>query len=110
MRRALLTACGCLVALAGTALRAQAPIAYRLTFPEPEHHWMQVEASLTDLPATPLELHMSRSSPGRYAIHEFAKNVYDVRLTDTAGAAIALTHLAMSGGRARPARAAGVGS
>ncbi len=28
---------------------------------------------------------MSRSSPGRYALHEFAKNVYDVRATDGAG-------------------------
>src|SRR5689334_20935600 len=28
---------------------------------------------------------MSRSSPGRYAVHEFAKNVYNVRVTDGAG-------------------------
>lgn len=28
---------------------------------------------------------MSRSSPGRYATHEFAKNVYAVRATDAAG-------------------------
>ena len=26
----------------------------------------------------PLELRMSRSSPGRYSLHDFAKNVYDV--------------------------------
>src|SRR5690606_24073839 len=34
------------------------------------------------LPAKPLELRMARSSPGRYALHEFAKNVYDVRAYD----------------------------
>jgi predicted metalloprotease with PDZ domain len=34
---------------------------------------------------------MSRSSPGRYAIHEFAKNVYDVRATDGAGRSLAVT-------------------
>jgi predicted metalloprotease with PDZ domain len=28
---------------------------------------------------------MSRTSPGRYAIHEFAKNVYDVRVDDGSG-------------------------
>ena len=39
---------------------------------------MQVEASFAGLPATPLELRMSRSSPGRYSLHGFAKNVYDV--------------------------------
>ena len=32
-----------------------------------------------------LQLLMSRSSPGRYATHDFAKNVSDVRATDTAG-------------------------
>ena len=48
---------------------AQAPVAYRLTFPEPEHRWMQVEVSFPDLSSNPLELHMSRASPGRYALH-----------------------------------------
>src|SRR5262249_51442324 len=55
-----------------------APVRYRFTFPEPEHHWMQVEASFTEIAGRPLELRMSRSSPGRYSIHDFAKNVYDV--------------------------------
>jgi predicted metalloprotease with PDZ domain len=71
---------------------AQSAITYRLSFPEPEHRWMQVELTLADLPAAPLELHMSRASPGRYALHEFAKNVFDVRITDTAGAALRVTH------------------
>ena len=46
---------------------------------------MQVDVSFADLPAGPLELRMSRSSPGRYAVHEFAKNIIDVRITDAAG-------------------------
>ena len=33
---------------------------------------------------------MSRSSPGRYALHEFAKNVFDVRVTDAAGKPLAV--------------------
>ena len=57
---------------------AAAPIRYTLTFPEPQHRWMQVEASFTELGQGPLELRMSRSSPGRYSLHDFAKNVYDV--------------------------------
>src|SRR5437763_16871662 len=60
------------------SLRAAAPIAYRFTFPEPQHRWMQVEASFTELGADTLELRMSVSSPGRYSLHDFAKNVYDV--------------------------------
>src|SRR5262245_63162760 len=75
-------------------LFAQAPVSYRLTFPEPEHRWMQVEISFADLSSDPLELHMSRASPGRYALHEFAKNVFDVQVTDSAGASLAVTHTA----------------
>ena len=57
---------------------AQAPVSYRVSFPTPEHRWMQVEVTFADVPAGPLEVRMSRSSPGRYALHEFAKNVFDV--------------------------------
>ena len=52
---------------------------------------MQVEVTFPNLPAGTLQLRMSRSSPGRYALHEFAKNVFDVRVTDAAGAALAVT-------------------
>src|SRR5579872_2189951 len=42
-------------------------IAYRFSFPEPAHRWMQVEARFPRLGSGPLELRMSRSSPGRYS-------------------------------------------
>ena len=42
---------------------AQAPVSYRLSFPEAEHRLMQVEVSFDELPPGPLELRMSRSSP-----------------------------------------------
>jgi predicted metalloprotease with PDZ domain len=74
-----------LLALVPLCAQAQVPVAYRLSFPEAAHHLMQVEATFADVPAGPLELRMSRSSPGRYALHEFAKNVFDVRATDEAG-------------------------
>ena len=66
-------------------VRTQTPVAYVLSFPEAAHHLMQVEAMFTTVPPGPLELRMSRSSPGRYALHEFAKNVFDVRISDEAG-------------------------
>jgi len=75
-----------LVLACGRPASAQAPVQYQLSFPEPEHRWMQVEIAFADLPDGPLELHMSRSSPGRYALHEFAKNVFDVTVADAAGA------------------------
>lgn len=58
--------------------RTAGPIEYRLSFPALEHHWMQVEATFPDVGSDAIDLRMSRSSPGRYAIHDFAKNVYDV--------------------------------
>src|SRR6266542_2492741 len=67
------------------------PIRYRFTFPEPQHRWMQAEAMFTDLPNGPLELRMSRAAPGRYAPHDFAKNVYDVHAFDSDGAELPST-------------------
>ena len=94
---------------ASALMPAQAPVppvVYRLSFPEPEHRWMQVEVTFTDVPAGPLQLRMSRSSPGRYALHEFAKNVFDVRITDAAGAPLPVTRPEpASVGRHRPQRA-----
>src|SRR5207245_1323364 len=68
-------------------LAAQAGVGrteYTVTFPAPEHRWAQVEATFTRVPGA-LEARMSRSSPGRYAVHEFAKNVFDLRAFDGSG-------------------------
>jgi len=64
---------------------AQAPVTYRVSFPEAEHHRLQVEVTFPDLPPGTLEVLMSRTSPGRYAVHEFAKNVYDVQIDNAGG-------------------------
>jgi predicted metalloprotease with PDZ domain len=89
-RRLIVRAC-LLVALLPLCAQAQVPVVYRLSFPEAAHHLMQVEVTFADIPAGPLELRMSRSSPGRYALHEFAKNVFDVRATDAAGRPLSLS-------------------
>jgi predicted metalloprotease with PDZ domain len=80
--------------VAGLALdspRAQSGVRYRFTFPEPEHRWMQVEANFSGLADRPLELRMSRSSPGRYSLHDFAKNVYDVQASAADGRTLQIT-------------------
>src|SRR3954466_1022635 len=66
-------------------------IEYKLSFPAPQHRWMQVEARFTNVPNGTLQLRMARSSPGRYARHEFAKNVFDVAIVDGAGKALVAT-------------------
>src|SRR5206468_2727158 len=52
---------------------------------------MQVAAAFPDLTQQTLELRMSRSSPGRYSLHDFAKNVYDVHAADESGRELAAT-------------------
>ena len=71
--------------LASGSLAAQSPVVYRVAFPAPEHHYAQVEVIFSNAPAGTLEARMSRSSPGRYAQHEFAKNVFELRAFDGKG-------------------------
>lgn len=66
-------------------------VRYEISFPNAVHHEAEVRLTITGAPAGPLELRMSRSSPGRYALHEFAKNVYNVRITDPAGKPLEVT-------------------
>ena len=62
---------------------AAEPVRYRFSFPEPSQRWMQVRRDVCRVwTAAPLQLRISRSSPGRYALHDFAKNVYDVHAYD----------------------------
>jgi len=76
----------CVISLVlATAADAQQPVQYKLSFPEPEHHYAQVEVTWSGVSAATLEARMSRSSPGRYAIHEFSKNVFDVHAFDGRG-------------------------
>ncbi len=57
-------------------------VEYLLTFDNAVHHEAEVTVTWTNIRQPVLEARMSRSSPGRYALHEFAKNVYNVRVTD----------------------------
>ena len=50
---------------------------YEISFENAVHHEALVKASFTGIVQDTLALRMSRTSPGRYALHEFAKNVYD---------------------------------
>lgn len=77
--------------LLGTPALAQQPITYEIAFPNAVHHEAEVTVTFTDLPAVPLEIRMSRSSPGRYALHEFPKNIYSARAVDGQGRPLALT-------------------
>src|SRR5262245_7040378 len=82
----------CCVLLSTLPALAQAPVTYRVSFPVPEHHYAQIEVTFPNVPAGTLEARMSQSSPGRYAVHEFSKNVFEVKAFDGNGKALTPTH------------------
>lgn len=80
-----------LLALLPATAGAQAPVTYEVRFPNAVHHEAEITVTFADVPAGALEVRMSRSSPGRYALHEFAKNVYAVSAEDGSGRKLAIT-------------------
>lgn len=85
-----LAATAALLACAPAA--AQQRVEYDVRLPNRVHHEARITATFRGVPAgRPLQARMSRSSPGRYALHEFAKNVYDLRATDGRGRPLTFT-------------------
>jgi predicted metalloprotease with PDZ domain len=67
-------------------------VEYVIAFPNAVHHEAQVTAFFRGMPSrAALEVRMARSSPGRYALHEFAKNVYGVAAVDGTGKPLTVT-------------------
>tara|TARA_R110002020_G_scaffold303939_2_gene519548 strand:- start:199842 stop:201614 length:1773 start_codon:yes stop_codon:yes gene_type:complete len=58
---------------------------YDISFKNAVHHEAVVKATFPNIKTKTVKLQMSRSSPGRYALHEFAKNVYGVKITNSKG-------------------------
>ncbi|MDR9418752.1 M61 family metallopeptidase [Gracilimonas sp.] len=88
MRQILLTLTLSLLTL---SLTAQTTTKYEISFENAVHHEAEISITYTNLDNKILEVRMSRTSPGRYALHEFAKNVYGVKATDGKGNELEVT-------------------
>lgn len=88
MKKVLLTITFVLTSL---LLFAQTTINYEISFENAVHHEAEISITYTNLEKKVLEVRMSRTSPGRYALHEFAKNVYGVKATDGDGNELEVT-------------------
>ncbi|MCB0461230.1 MAG: peptidase M61 [Flavobacteriaceae bacterium] len=66
-------------------INAQISSTYEVSFENAVHHETEIKAIFTNLKNKEVEFRMSRTSPGRYALHEFVKNVYNVKVTDGNG-------------------------
>ncbi|MBA16213.1 MAG: peptidase M61 [Sphingomonas sp.] len=93
--RAMLTSVSVL-ALFATPAFAQAgsnnpPVEYSVDLSNRVHHEAKITVTYSGLGDEPITFRMSRSSPGRYAVHEFAKNVYSVSAADADGNPLSIT-------------------
>ncbi|WP_103664506.1 M61 family metallopeptidase [Gracilimonas amylolytica] len=80
-----------IILLFSFAVQAQTVTQYDISFENAVHHEAEVKIEFSNLENKVLEVRMSRTSPGRYALHEFAKNVYGVRATDSEGNELEVT-------------------
>ena len=76
-----------------TAQPAPKPIYYVISFPNAAHHEAEITMTLPQAPIGVLHFRMSRSSAGRYATHEFGKNIYNVKAFNVDGSPLALTQV-----------------
>jgi predicted metalloprotease with PDZ domain len=83
----------CLLAILciSISLLAQTETRYSVSFPNAFHHEARIVATFSGVQTPVLEARMARSSPGRYALHEFAKNVYAVKAEDSKGNQLKIT-------------------
>jgi predicted metalloprotease with PDZ domain len=86
------------ILIASSPVLAQEPASghtsIEIRFPNATQREAEVAIHFRSVPTGPLEVRMARSSPGRYAAHDFAKNIYAVRATDAAGAALSVERVA----------------
>jgi len=64
---------------------------YQISFENAAHHEATIKATFPNIKSHNLKIEMSRSSPGRYAVHEFAKNVYNLKATNSKGEELTTT-------------------
>lgn len=74
----------------------QSNIEYKLDLKNIHHHELGVEVTFKDIIKDTLEIRMPNASPGRYAVHHFAKNVYGETATDSKGNLLILTRTSPS--------------
>jgi len=82
------------VMLLSLSVFAQNEISYNVSFPNAIHHEAEISMQIPNVPAGTLKVRMSRSSPGRYATHEFGKNVYNLKAFDSNGKVLVLNQSA----------------
>lgn len=92
----ILTCLVLLLTFSGTTLLAQQAIQYTLDLGNIQHHELGVTIDFSALPPQPLVVRMPTASPGRYAVHNFAKNVYAVEAFDQEGTPLSVSRTGLN--------------
>lgn len=71
----------------------QKPLFYSISFPNAVHHEAEIVLTIPNAPSGALRVRMSRSSAGRYATHEFGKNVYNIKASNADGTDLEIKQL-----------------
>jgi predicted metalloprotease with PDZ domain len=79
--------------LAGLSMPAAADSHYQLDLAGHDRHQLTVKARFVSQSPEPLVLQMASASPGRYARHDFAKNIYALKALDAQGNPLSLQRL-----------------
>lgn len=66
---------------------------YVMSFDNAIHHEALITATFPELKTHAVTVRMSRTSPGRYALHEFAKNVFNLSASNSKGEALDIRRL-----------------
>src|SRR5437879_13895632 len=93
MKRFYLLAVALLLATASFAQQEQKAIFYSVSFPNAVHHEVEILITIPQAPSGKILLRMSRSSAGRYATHEFGKNVYNVKAFNVDGSKLTINQI-----------------
>lgn len=79
-------------ACAAVAQTPVKPLYYTISFPNAAHHEAEIVLTIPKAVGT-LSLRMSRSSAGRYATHEFGKNIYNLKAFNPDGSPLVINQL-----------------
>jgi predicted metalloprotease with PDZ domain len=68
-------------------------IYYSISFPNAAHHEAEIVITVPQAGVKVITFRMSRSSAGRYATHEFGKNIYNIKATNVDGSSLVVKQL-----------------
>ena len=93
MKKFYLLAITLLFATASFAQKEEKPIFYSISFPNAVHHEAEIVLTIPQAPSGKIFLRMSRSSAGRYATHEFGKNIYNIKAYTPGDTSLAISQV-----------------